>query len=302
MSKKAVLDIGSLKMKVAIFDVKSRQLLSSDSHLTLLGKDLSETRHIHQSSLDMLESALEKVSNQLKSEGIADITIIGTEALRQAENTGRVDDLVTRFFPGKKLDIIDQVREADLFFTAISKEFPDTHIAAMDIGGGSVQVVEGIYGSSTGETVIEKKYTLPTGTYKLQQKYSPKNDTISTQLLAAEGEIHRAYQEVDVHAPILVFGSSVMTDFILASGIATHRDAGSKNHPIYIDQKTLLDFLETLKTLRPDSRDHFYPEGGYFMYGADYLLMNVIAAAQRINPEKIYPTNINTSYAFIDEN
>lgn len=302
MSKKAVLDIGSLKMKVAIFDVISRQVVSSDSHLTLLGKDLSETGHIHQSSLEMLESALKKVSSQLRAEGITDVTIIGTEALRRAENTAKVDGLITRFFPGEKLDIIDQVREADLFFTAISKEFPDIHIAAMDIGGGSVQIIEGIYSSSTQRGVIQNKYTLPTGTYKLQQKYSPENNTISTQLLAAEDEIRSAYQDVEVKAPILVFGSSVMTDFIVASGISTHRDTASANHPVYVDQEELIDFLETLKALRPDERDHFYPDGGYFMYGADYLLMNVIAAAQRIKPEKIYPTNINTSYAFIDEN
>lgn len=302
MSKKAVLDIGSLKMKVAIFDVASRQIVSSDSHLTLLGKDLSETGHIHQSSLEMLESALKKVSGQFQAEGITDVTIIGTEALRQAENTAKVDELVTRFFPGERVDIIDQVREADLFFTAISKEFPDTHIVAMDIGGGSVQVIEGIYTSSNRKGVIQKKYTLPTGTYKLQQKYSPENDTISTQLLAAEEEIRSAYQDVEVTAPILVFGSSVMTDFIVASGISTHHDTTSANHPVYVDQKELVDLLETLKTLRPDARTHFYPDGGYFMYGADYLLMNVIAAARRINPEKIYPTNINTSYAFIDEN
>jgi exopolyphosphatase/pppGpp-phosphohydrolase len=302
MSKKAVLDIGSLKMKVAIFDVEARKLLSSDSHLTLLGKDLSETHHIHESSLEMLQKALELVAAQLKVDAVKDVVIIGTEALRTANNTDKVNLLINEYFPGHTLDIIDQEREAELFFTAISKEFPDTDIVAMDIGGGSVQLIEGVYNTKDARGIIKKKYTLPTGTYKLQQQYSPNNDEISTQLELAESVIREAYESVTADAPILVFGSSVMADFITASGIKVSHDTASLNHTMYVGRDELGSFLTMLKTLRPDSREVYYPEGAYFMYGADYLLMNVIDAADRINPEKIYPTNLNTSYAFIEEN
>jgi hypothetical protein len=35
------------------------------------------------------------------------------------------------------------------------------------------------------------------------------------------------------------------------------------------------------------------------MYGADYLLANLLHAIDRVQPAKIYPTNLNSSYAFI---
>lgn len=299
MTKKAVLDIGSLKLKVSIFDVASRRLEESDSILTLLGKDLNETGYISDDSLNMLNNAMQSVSTRLSKWGITDVEIIGTEALRSAENVGSVTALVEVYFPHHTLNIIEQHREAELFFTAVSKAFPDQLIVAVDIGGGSVQVIKGLYDTGTDKVAIHDRHNLPTGTYKLQQQFSPNNDSISTDIEVANKIIQSAFEVVTSEAPILVFGSSVMLDFIKATGIDTHADPENANHSVYVDRVALEMLLSELKTIQPNARGHFYPEGGYFMYGADYLLMNLIAAIDRTKPAKIYPTNLNTSYAFI---
>lgn len=299
MSKKAVIDIGSLKTKFAIFDAQKKEFISSDSFLTLLGKGITEHSVISQESLGKLEASLRTIAAILKRDAIVDISIIGTEALRNAKNVHEVQALIEKYYPGHTLEVIDQDKEAELFFTAISSNFPDQMIAAMDIGGGSVQIIQGKYDSKRGTSTIKNRYNLSTGTYKLQQQYSPDNTVISKKIGEAKQHVAKAYASIDETAPILVFGSTCMRDFIAATGIETEIDETDAKHPISVSRKDLAHLLEQLGKFAPDNRSHFYPEGGYFIYGAEYLLLNVLEAIDRIQPEKIYPTNLNSSYALI---
>jgi len=299
MGKKAVIDLGSLKMKVAIFDAGKKQLLRADSHLILLGKGINEHNQINQGSLEKLEAALKHTAAELKHEGITDVTIIGTEALRRAQNIDAVNTLIETYFPHHALEVVDQHKEAELFFAAVSREFPDQTIIAVDIGGGSVQVIKGHYDSGQEQATIDKKHNLLTGTYRLQQKYSPQNDIVSEGLAEARQHIAEAYSIVDSHAPILVFGSTCMRDFIEASQVSTLHDPANPLHPTYVEAVNLAGLLQQITQVPPKDRDHFYPDGGYFMYGADFLLMNVLEAAKRTGATRIYPTNLNGSYALI---
>jgi exopolyphosphatase/pppGpp-phosphohydrolase len=207
--------------------------------------------------------------------------------------------LIERHFPGHELRVVEQHQEADLFFEAVSRQFPDQHIVAMDIGGGSVQVVEGRYSSKAKRPVVTAKYNLASGTYKLQQRYSPRNDVISDGLDEAEQHVRTVYTEVGTQAPVLVFGSTCMLDFITAAGVETETYTASTTHSVSVQLDELVKLLDMLKTLEPENRTHLYPDGEYFMYGADYLLLNVLAAARQIQPQHIIPTNLNSSYAFI---
>lgn len=296
---KAVIDIGSLKVKVAIFDTKQKKLLSSQSIMTLLGKGIAEQHHIVEESIERLKEALQHVANELKAQRITDIVIIGTEALRSADNAAAVHELVATYFSHHHLEVIDQEKEADLFFTAVSREFPDQDILAMDIGGGSVQLIYGHYNSQMKRTSIRKKYNLKTGTYRLQQRYSPNNEEISKDFALAQKVVAEAFNEITHTAPILVFGSTCMRDFIESSGVPTRPNPLSNVHPIHITKNAVERLLEDIRLLAPNKRDHYFPTGGYFMYGADYLLLNLVAAIQQSRPQKIYPTNLNSAYALI---
>ena len=167
MNKKAVLDIGSLKVKVSIFDKTNKQRLSSDSYLTLLGKGIDEQGTVKEESIELLNVALRDITSHLHENNIDDISIIGTEALRKAENIEIVHQLIKKYFPKHQLEVIDQHREAELFFSSVSSTFPDKKIAAIDIGGGSIQIIIGKFDSKTKNIEIKHKYNLNTGTYKL---------------------------------------------------------------------------------------------------------------------------------------
>jgi len=299
MNKKAVIDIGSLKTKLSIFDTSRKALLSASSYLTLLGKGISEHATIDESSFQKLEESFMQIAHLLAQESITDMVIIGTEALRKADNALEAQNLVAQYFPGHTIKIIDQHTEADLFFKAIGRTFADQDIVAMDIGGGSVQLVYGRYDSDAEQNLIHKTYNLKTGTYRLQQQYSPDNTTISQDFDKAGSDITKAYKDVAIHSPILVFGSSCMLDFVQASGITVVRQSFSAQHPVSVEKQALYDLLVDLRQLAPNARNHLYPAGGYFMYGADYLLLNVLQAIEQTQATTIYPTNLNSSYAFL---
>jgi exopolyphosphatase/pppGpp-phosphohydrolase len=84
MAQKAVIDIGSLKLKVTVFDTIKKKLLRSDSYLTLMGKGIHETGIIDSESFDKLAVAIKDITNKLNQQKISDVVIIGTDALRKA--------------------------------------------------------------------------------------------------------------------------------------------------------------------------------------------------------------------------
>lgn len=300
MNQKAVIDLGSLKTKVAVFDKNNNRLLDSASYLTLMGKGIKELGIIDPTSLKKQDEALGIIAKNLSQKKIGDISIIGTEALRNAQNIQTVHALIEKHYPNHRLEVIDQDKEADLFFAAVGREFPSQKIVAMDIGGGSVQLIYGSYNPKTSQSEIYQKHKLSTGTYSLQQQYSPDNDIISAAFPDAVNYVANAYKKIKTQADILVFGSTCMQDFAQAAGLGK-KVKTTGQHNILVNKNDLQKLLSDVRQLPPDQRSHHYPDGGYFMYGADYLLLNLLEAIDRIQPSQIYPTNLNSSYAFIEK-
>ncbi len=301
MTQKAVIDIGSLKLKLAIFDTVKRELLQSNSYLTLMGKGIHDTGEIDSESLTKLAVALEDIAKRFKQQEITDVAIIGTEALRRAKNIGTVERLIDKHFSGHTLEVVDQDKEAEIFFKAVSREFPDQKIMVMDIGGGSVQLIEGAYDARLNSYTIDTRYNLPTGTYKLQQLYSPDSNSLVTNqgFAKAQNYVTNAYAEVNSQSPILIFGSTCMHDFAVSAGLVMVKSSHSTLHPISVEVNSLRTLLSELTNLAPNKRTHYFPEGGHFMYGADYMLVNLLQAIKHVKPREVIPTNLNSSYAFI---
>ena len=299
---KAVIDLGSLKAKLTIFNKEDYTLVDQSSYLILLGKNIHENGFVNNEALDLLDQAFIGIKEILKNYNISDsdIEIIGTEAIRKAENKEDVQKVVNKHFQNKSITIIDQETEGNLFFKSVSKFFPDEEIITADIGGGSVQLVQGIFNSADNSISIKDRWLLKTGTYYLQQKYSPNNDEISPVFDKARDEINEAYSQIIVEpSDKVIFGSSCMLDFINESKVKIFDDEPYTRHPIYTDSDNLESLLNDIRLLQPNQRDHFYPNGGYFMYGADYLLLNLLAISSKTNAKKLYPTNFNSSYGII---
>lgn len=296
---KAIIDLGSLKAKMTIFDTQTFDVVLQKSYLTLLGKSMSEDGLIIEEAFSRLDEALINIKNELENLGCEDLQFIATESLRLAKNKKEVFNLVEKYFPGQTVTILDQSLEGEMFFRVVSRCFIDQPIVTMDVGGGSVQILHGSFNGDQDQHSINNKYLYKTGTYKLQQKYSPDNSIISQDFERVFPDIREEFKTLDINNDVLVFGSTCMQDFLKEAGVALYDNRPIKKHPSYTTVSDLKKLLADIRQYPPDSRSHFYPSGEYFIYGADYLLANVIEAAERLDAKYIYPTNMNSSYGFI---
>ncbi len=296
---KAIVDLGSLKAKLSVFDKETEHLVNQKSYLTLLGKGISEDAQIIPEALQRLEEAMISIKNELEIALCNEVIFIATESLRIAKNRESVYNLVNKYFPSKDITILDQELEGNMFFKVVARHFPDVDFISMDIGGGSVQIFHGKFDSSDSSYQIYEKHLFKTGTYNLQQKYSPHNDIISTDFHKAAEELKKAYKEFNVKSDVLVFGSTSMQDFLRESKIKLFNNKPFVRHNFYTTPDNLKNLLYEIRKYPPDKRNHFYPSGEYFIYGADYLLINLLEAANKTGARYIYPTNINSSYGFL---
>ncbi len=299
MKTKAVVDLGSLKAKLSVFDIETSKPLLQKSYLILLGKSIAEEKRIVPEAIQRLTDALIEIKKELEIINCTEVTFIATESLRIAVNKEDAYILVDQYFPGHKLTILDQDLEGDMFFKVVSRAFSDISMIAMDIGGGSVQVFHGIFDSASNTHIIDRKYLYKTGTYKLQQKYSPDNEVISSDFEGAIDEVRKEYAGLDSKGNIAVFGSTCMQDFLRESGIKLYNDRPFPMHEYYTKKEDIVGLLKEIRKFPPDKRSHLYPSGDYFIYGADYLLVNLLEMVHRTEAKYIYPTNFNSSYGFI---
>lgn len=300
MKHKAVIDLGSLKAKLSIFDSENTNLVHKSGYEILLGKNLSENFNIEENSLVLLDKALKEIEQKINSlAGEIDLVIIATEAIRKARNKNRVQEIISGFFPSVQVQIIDQEKEGELLFKSVAKYFPDEEIAVVDIGGGSVQILQGIYISELQQISIKQKWLLKTGTYYLQQKCSPDNNEVSQDFNKAVSEIKENYADINLRIDKIIFGSTCMLDFVRESKIPHLKENKYEKHPVHTTLQGLKSLLVEARSLAPNNRQHLFPSGGYFVHGIDYLLINLIELAEISKAKTIYPTNLNSSYGLL---
>lgn len=302
MNNSAVIDIGSLKVKFFIFNA-ARELVQSGNILTLLSKGLDETGIVSSASLDKLDAALDEIALIIRDYKAHDnVRVIGTEALRKASNAELAHHIASRHFGIETIEIIDQQTEAELFFRAVSLPFANMQIAALDVGGGSVQLTIGSYDATAHRHTIDTQHHTITGSYRIQQKYSPRDDIVSPHFNNARRTVSRAFTQFSGNrTETLVFGSTCILDMLRASGAKLYHDRPLPHHPVYTTVGDLRRLLRHIRTLPPQERTHLYPDGGSFMHGADYLLLNVIEAARKTEATYLYPSNYNGAYALANE-
>ena len=122
----------------------------------------------------------------------AEITAIGTEALRRAPNAEAFLD-PARERLGVPVQVIDGDREAALTFRAVAESFP-AEIAAgrvlvVDIGGGSTELVVSERGK------VSFRRSLPLGSVRLHERFIRHDPPAADEASALEREVARALDE-----------------------------------------------------------------------------------------------------------
>lgn len=122
--------------------------------------------------------------------GVGAPIVVGTQALREAENreafTVPAHDILRA-----PVEVISGAREAELAFTSVARTFPQlARFAVIDVGGGSTEVIVGEGGRITMAT------SLPIGAVRLTERHL-KSDPPTAE------EARALFRDIDAHARAL---------------------------------------------------------------------------------------------------
>ncbi len=303
----AIVDIGSLRAKLTIFDVSERhnlKYIDRQRSLTNLGRDLARgERSVGQEALADTLQTLRDYRACCASAGVGRIVAIATQAIREAVNQREVlyafEDVL-----GTSIEILSKEREADCFFRAVADDCRSLpRVATIEVGGGSVQLAVG-----TSER-IEHKLSVRTGTAVLLKRFTDEatgeeNYSALAHYIAQELEQAGvgAFCQDSVKPTALVYGSSCMKDFLCAAGVPVRATGPSANHDLTSEVSELETLYQEIKQIPMPGRGHIFPADPSFMVGADKSLLNVIIAARILGVETIVPSNFSISEGLIVDN
>lgn len=143
----AAVDLGSNSFHLLVVDAHpdgSFDTLLRDKQVLRLGEVVTRTGAIPPDDVDRILDTLRRFASMASSIGATEIAAYATSALREADNSSQIIDLI-RDDIGIKVEVISGRREAELIFAAIqgSLALEPGPAVCLDLGGGSLEVMVG---------------------------------------------------------------------------------------------------------------------------------------------------------------
>lgn len=185
--KKAVIDIGtnSIKYTLAEGSETGFSVLTDVSKVTKLGEGLADTGLIGAEPLERTAQGVAEYVKQAQSAGAWQIEIVGTMALRTANNT-RDFMMRVRELTGVGMRVIPGEEEARLSFAAVLAGIPEashTDMLMFDTGGGSTEFVFAYSGQMT------RSFSINVGAIRFTEKFLTPSPVSSGALSRAHSAI-----------------------------------------------------------------------------------------------------------------
>lgn len=171
MKKTAYIDIGTNSVRMMTLSSDSVDCINAVKYMntTRIGRGVDKSRKLSDEGIKDTLDALKDFKEDALKAGADEIKVIGTSALRDAEN--REDFLeAVKSNLGLKVDVISGDEEARLGFLGVSKGLKghikeDDYILVVDIGGGSTELIVGRNGE------IEYAKSIDIGAVRLSDKF-----------------------------------------------------------------------------------------------------------------------------------
>lgn len=228
--------------------------------------------------------------------GADEARIISTEALRKAKNR---DEVLAKIAgeTGIMPLVISQKREAELFWKGITADFPeDMEIAAIDIGGGSIQFMYGTKNKLRGCKL------LPTGVFRLKEKIQTGDPFSKEDISRIEKDIRDEIADLEVcfspETPY-IHGSSAVIDFYQAVGLPLASFEHSKSHPFKLNLDITRRFYEKSQKMTEAERFKLSPDLPGFASAAVIGLANVLLLAEKTGLKYELPSNHNITQGIV---
>ncbi len=165
----AALDVGSNTMRLVIAELEPNgvyRVLDDEREMVRLGAGVNETGRLDPTAVERALEAIGKMKALADGLRVSRLRAIATSAVRDAENGAEFCVEAQRRFD-IPIEIISGAEEGRLAFRSVLRHFnlEDRLIAAVDVGGGSVEVV-----LAAGK-IIDQVYTLPLGAVRLTEQF-----------------------------------------------------------------------------------------------------------------------------------
>lgn len=298
--KTAVIDVGTKSIKHYIFDGKKEVFFRRDSSIKI-GEDVLKTNKLDEAGI---KRALDYIKNclDINSKKGASITkIIGTDALRKAENSSHFIDKLKEE-TDIDIRIITHEKEGELLGKAYVG-LVDGDFAAANVGGGSTEVI--VFKNNE-----MKHFLLPLGVNKINQEFLKKSyekDNFN------DKEAWGNAQEFLRKEVEIAFNShpSLKVDSIFLTGVlaftlkqkelanAEFEESDVKEHPIKFSVQKYKEYKERLKDIGVKNLAANYPiDPGYannFVIGLEVYS----AIVDKLDSKIIYPDEIQYVHGLI---
>jgi exopolyphosphatase/guanosine-5'-triphosphate,3'-diphosphate pyrophosphatase len=159
-----VIDIGSNSIRLVVFDGLSRipHPLFNEKVLCGLGRRLERTGRLNPEGVALALDNLVRFATIAKAMEVHELRVVGTAAVRDAEDGRAFAAEVTRR-TGLKVEVLDGGEEARLSALGVLSGIPDADGLTGDLGGGSLELVHIHRGG------VAEHETLPFGPLRLRE-------------------------------------------------------------------------------------------------------------------------------------
>ncbi|MCT4594054.1 MAG: Ppx/GppA family phosphatase [Anaeromicrobium sp.] len=286
MDKYGAIDVGTNSIRLLIWEEKDgkvnrKKMLNS----TRIGQRVDHTGCLSQEGINISVDAIEDFVSRAENEGIKNIPIIATSAVRDAKNRNEfVDAVFSR--TGKKVHVIKGEEEARLGYLGVIMGLGQVgNILIIDIGGGSTEF---IYGDSKNIKLLE---SINIGAVRLTEKF------IENQLVTkAEEEKLIDYIDESIKDIIDIMKDKPIDWLVGIGGTATTMVSMDKKMIVYnedevhntkLERKNIDMIIDRLKKMTLEERKGIaglQPKRADIIYAGAVILKRIL---DRIGKDKI---------------
>ena len=143
MKQIACIDIGTVTVRLGIFDIDSKpiKVVKKLSTICDLGKGFNETGNLSKDAIERVLSCIDTYVAIIKSMDVVGVCCVLTAAARESHNVSPLLDGLSS--KGLIAQVIGGKTEGCLTFLGICQDFPNQRILAVDNGGGSTELTVG---------------------------------------------------------------------------------------------------------------------------------------------------------------
>lgn len=187
----AAIDIGTNSVKLLVGRVSGQkvQALLHRVEITRLGEGLQASGRISRGAADRTVAAVGQFHELARRRGAERIAAVGTLALRVAENA-RTFLRRCSLEAGLEVRVLTGEEEAGLSFQGAAWAAKATQVLAIDIGGGSTEVMVGT------ATKLHAAWSLPVGAVTLTEQFLREDPPAAEELMRLSAEVSRHLSKV----------------------------------------------------------------------------------------------------------